>query len=82
MVSRYISIHVSKAIGKARELGAHAARPENQWLWGLSKRELVEIVLHLAAVSCDVGYDEAIKSDAAQQRAHDEMNNLIAAGML
>lgn len=43
------SVHACRSIAKAQSLGAAGGRPEAALLWTLSKRELIEVALHLAA---------------------------------
>lgn len=43
-----VSLHTYRAMQKARGKGAAAGMPAHEWLWKLSKRELVEVALRLA----------------------------------
>jgi hypothetical protein len=69
-------------IDKAKSLGAWAGNPENRWLWTRSKRELVEMVFHLAALSSGDGADHGLSSGAALARAKEEHAALKARGMI
>ena len=66
------SIHIDRAIALARHKGAAAGMSINAALWEMPKRELVEIVLHLAALCADGEYDTAIGGDGALRRVLQE----------
>ena len=76
------SIHIWKSIDVARRKGAWSGNDNARPLWELSKRELVEAVLHLAACRADPGYDAALESGEAVTEAMTEITNLRAAGMI
>ena len=67
---------------KASALGAWSARPENRRLWSFSKRELVEMVLHLAAVNTASGADAALSDGTALARVEAERTALRRAGLI
>lgn len=66
---------------KARKLGAWSAKPEHRDLWALSKRELIEIALSLAAQGLD-SYETALASGQAADRVRDERRHLRAARLI
>ena len=76
-----MSIHTNRAIDLAASKGAFSSTPAALPLWNLSKRELVEIVLHLAAL-CTDNYDDSLENGAAADRAMEERDALHAAGLL
>ena len=53
------SIHIHRARSVAESKGAASAQVSIK-LWDLSKREIIEVALHLAALSTD-SYDEAMQ---------------------
>lgn len=53
------SIHIHKARSVAASKGAASATATLE-LWDLSKREIIEVALHLAALSTE-SYDEAMQ---------------------
>ena len=55
-----MSIHTEKSRAKAQDLGAAAGFVSGK-VWALSKRELIEVALHLAALSTD-SYDETMQA--------------------
>ena len=63
---------------KARELGAWGAAPQYSDLWAYSKRELVEIALHLAARTTGSA-DEALESGEAGNVVRQEREALRSA---
>lgn len=65
----------------AYERGAASSRAENREIWDLSKRELVEIALHLAAQTTGE-YDSAIAGRAAWLRVLEERNILQSNGLI
>lgn len=82
------SAHTWKSIQKATEKGATAGNPvfvaSNVDLWDLSKRELIEAALHLAALATD-SYDEAILMNGAKgaaDRLREEVATLRQNGLL
>ena len=78
------SIHTYKAFCKAQAMNAQAAASYERWafLTDMSKRELAEIVCHLAALATE-SYDETIGDDAALiARVIEERHYLVANGML
>lgn len=77
-----MSIHVEKSKQLARSKGAAAGDEGNAPLWDLSKRELVEMVLHLAALCTGESIDSAIDSAGAYTRAMEEHRALVANGLL
>lgn len=44
-----MSLHTDRSIAKARQHGAFAGQAAAQPLWGLSKRELLEVAIRLGA---------------------------------
>jgi hypothetical protein len=60
-----MSIHNEASFQKARRNGAMAAYSRDRWafLTDLSKRQLAELVVHLASLATD-SYDETILDDA------------------
>ncbi len=79
-----MSIHTWKAYDKARRARAQAAHSPERWefLTSMSKRELAEIVCHLAALSTD-SYDAAIADDCILiDRIKAERDALAAQGMI
>ena len=68
----HISIHVEKAIALAREKAGWAGRPSCRKLWGLSKRELVEVALRLGALNS--GYCDSVS--AGRKAVLDELDAL------
>lgn len=79
--ARPASLHVSRAQDIASEKRAFAGNADAASLWALSKRELIEAALHLAAL-CTDSYDGALEDGAAAERVHEELDALDAAGML
>ena len=76
-----MSIHTEKSRITARTKGAWAGQDRNRDLWDLSKRELIEVTLHLAA--CLTGeYDNALKTDMARRRVVQEHESLRANGLI
>lgn len=65
------SIHVWKAIKAARAKGGSAGLEQNLPLWEMSKRELVEALLHLSAlaVQCEPTAPEATARAIAEIEA-------------
>lgn len=76
-----MSVHIDKAISVARAKGGHAGHDDNRDLWDLSKRELIEIALHLAAASTGE-YETALADGRARQRVIDEHDRLRASGIV
>jgi len=69
--------------GKARQLGAWSMTSPAAPLWDLSKRELIEIALHLASLLTDEDdADEALRNGAAAQRVLDERYALKRAKLI
>jgi len=66
---------------KARRLNAWSTHPAYRDLWGLSKRELIEIALHLAGATTD-SCEEALESGEAGDIVRAERRNLRAAGLV
>lgn len=78
-----MSLHVAKAQNLSLSKGGHAGKPDNWNLWNFSKRELVEIALHLASVCADCdGSEEALEGTAAHRRVLEEHAALKAAGII
>lgn len=50
----------------AKKLGAWGGQPNARYLWTLSKRELIEIALHLAAQTSGVCDDALENGDAVR----------------
>ena len=70
-----MSIHVWRSQDKARNLGAAAAEEHNDHLWSLSKRELVEVALHLAsALTCEEPFS-AVTTDRVNLEVQALRNN-------
>lgn len=67
---------------KARELGAWSATPPAAPLWALSKRELIEIALHQAALLHQGGYDTALENGEAARSVLTERRALGKAGLI
>jgi hypothetical protein len=79
-----MSIHNEASFQKARRNGAMAAHSRNRWkiLTDMSKRELAELVVHLAALATD-SYDETISDDALLlARIEEEREAFAANGIL
>lgn len=79
-----MSIHSQKSFAVAQAKGAAAATTWARWnyLTQLSKRELAEIVCHLAALSTE-SYDNAISTDDLLiARIEEEREALAAQGMI
>jgi hypothetical protein len=76
-----MSFHIQRAIEVAQGKGAYAGESVNRKIWDLSKRELVEIALHLAASSTD-SYDEALGGAGACERVFAEHKSLKDNGIL
>ena len=76
-----MSIHTDKAFHVARAKGAAAGRDYRDFceLVSLSKRELIEAALHLAAITTDFdSYDDALESGDAHKRVMQEIDALRA----
>jgi hypothetical protein len=67
---------------KALKLNAWGSTPSATPLWGLSKRELVEIALHQAALLNHHGYDQALENGEAARSVMIEHRALRKAGLL
>jgi len=78
---RDMGIHTQRAMAKARTRGAAASAPANFILWSLSKRELVEIALYLAAALTG-NYETSLDDGSAKTRVIDELNALRSNGLL
>ena len=65
----------------AQRKGAWAARANANPLWDLSKRELIEVALHLAAQNSGA-YDDALESGQATKLVLDERKALKRAGLI
>lgn len=78
-----MSLHTDRAFDKAQPKGAAAARTYETWveLMGLSKRELAEVAIHLAALATGE-YDEAITGDRALARIREERAALKRNGLI
>jgi hypothetical protein len=76
-----MSIHTTKARILAAQKGGAAGRDQNTWLWDLPKRELIEALLHLAAM-CTDSYDDALAGDGATVRVREELTALKANGII
>lgn len=66
---------------KARQLNAWSTHPAYRDLWGISKRELIEIALHLAGATAN-SCEEALESGEAGDIIREERRNLRAAGLI
>lgn len=66
---------------KARQFGAWSTHPAYCDLWRFSKRELIEIALHLAGATAD-SCEEALESGEAGDIIREERRNLRAAGLI
>ena len=77
-----MSIHTDRSFNLAITKGSSAARTYETWksLMGLSKRELAEIAIHLAALCSDEGYENSLMTDGALERVFQERDNLKTAG--
>lgn len=76
------SLHTDRARFVAERKGASAVRRERwDYLMGFSKRELAEIVVHLAA-ACTDSYEEALEGDGVMARVREEVDALKAAGAI
>lgn len=76
-----MSMHTDKARATARRRGGFAGNDRNAHLWDFSKRELVEIALHLAA-SLTGTYDESLETGLAERRLMEEYDALRANGII
>lgn len=79
-----MSIHSDKSFSIARGKGAAAAFSYERWsaLNAMSKRELAELVCHLAALATE-SYDETIADcDLLLARVTEERDALAAQGMV
>lgn len=78
-----MSIHTDRAYATAKSKGAAAGRNYLHWkeLAALSKRELAEVALHLAAL-CTDSYDEALAGDGAMRRIREEVDALRANNLI
>lgn len=77
-----LSIHANKARRKADSLGAFSGRGQYRDLYDCSKRELIEMLIHIAAQTCAVGYETAINGLEAKERIKEEYDNLKAQKLL
>lgn len=78
------SLHSYKSMRVAASKGAQAAHSFERWnyLTNMTKRELAEIVCHLAALATD-SYDDALASDdVLLGRVREEHDALAANGMI
>ena len=66
---------------KARKLNAWSAQPDADYIWTYSKRELVEIALHLAAQLAE-SYDTALETGDAARRVMREADALARAKLI
>lgn len=79
-----MSIHKHNSFKVAQSKGAQAAHSFERWqyLTDMSKRELAEIVCHLAAL-CTDSYDETLSSDALLiARIQEERDALSACNLI
>lgn len=78
-----MSIHTDKAFNVATRNGAASARTRETWesLMALSKREMAEVAMHLAAL-CTDSYDDALDGNGALERLMAERAALRANGIL
>lgn len=76
-----MSIHTNKSREIARGRGGAAASEEAYQLWSLPRREMVEIMLHLAAM-CTDSYDDALTNGGAVERVLEERRVLYSNGLL
>ena len=65
-----------ESMNKARELGAAAGLPQSRDLWWLSKRELLEAAIQIAAR--EVGYSGVPDPLAGIRRLEEEVKHLRA----
>ena len=76
-----MSHHTNRSIDLAASKGAWSSTPAARPLWKLSKRELVEIALHFAALATE-SYDDSLQNGDAAARAMAERDALKRAGIL
>lgn len=78
-----MSLHTDKAFHLAASKRAAAGSNYHDWqtMVRLSKRELIEIGLHLAAI-CTDSYDDAIASSGAFNRFIEERDALRTNGII
>lgn len=78
-----MSLHTDRAFHTARDKGAWAASNYQNWntLVGMSKRELAEIALHLAAITTD-SYETALETGDAFRRVMEERDALRNTGSI
>jgi hypothetical protein len=78
-----MSIHTDKSYNVACRKDAFAAANWDTWnyLTGLSKRELAEVALHLAALSTGE-YDDSFLDGRALTRVKEEVECLRLAGLI
>lgn len=70
-----VSIHIWKSINKAARKGGYAGRSETIDLWGLTRRELIEIALRLGELCSDEGgFDGALERVREEYRILSEQN--------
>ena len=80
-----MSIHTDAAFLVAQSKGAAAGRDRSDWeiLVKFSKRELIEALLHLAALCSESeGYDDALENGGAAKRAIEEIEILRRNGLV
>lgn len=61
---------------KAKQLGAWSRKGGYATLWTYSKRELIEVAIHLAARLDPESYEESLESQRALGVVLDEVRNL------
>lgn len=76
------SLHTNRAYLKAHRMGASAAHSLETWneLMGYSKRELAEMLFHLAWLCCEGGYGND-PADAVE-RIREERDSLRNEGII
>ena len=76
-----MSIHTEKSRAKAQDMGA-AAGFASRKIWALPKREIIEVAMHLAALSTD-SYDETMQQgDHGEARFWEEHDALRRNGVI
>jgi hypothetical protein len=73
------SIHIARGRDIARNRGGYAGDPTHAELWELPKRELVELVLRLAALA--EGDEASLEDGRALECVNREREALKAAGV-
>ena len=85
-----MSLHTDRAFGKAQRRGASAAIDYETWteLMSMTKRELAEIAVHLAALATGC-YEDALAGGSGEEhvisaleRIREEHGNLKSCGII